>query len=249
MFYVYEWYVIETGEIVYVGKGTGRRYKVKKRGKKFSEFLESVPCESRIVKFFEDESDAFDYEEQRITYLKKSGQCRYNLNSGGFGGQKAVWSAEKREMMSKFNPMKQSEQRDRMSKNNPMKNPDIAKKMAIKRGRPIVFNGVQYHSQVEAANKNRLCTHTILSALKRGCDTSGNPCYYLDEGPRNVEYNRYPFKKKVIIDGKLYDSVNEAAKSIDVWPETLIRCIKKNKKCKGLECRYDNQQLSQGNPN
>lgn len=30
MFYVYEWFIVETGEIFYVGKGTGKRYQVKK---------------------------------------------------------------------------------------------------------------------------------------------------------------------------------------------------------------------------
>ena len=29
MYYVYEWYNVDTGEILYVGKGTGNRYKVK----------------------------------------------------------------------------------------------------------------------------------------------------------------------------------------------------------------------------
>lgn len=30
MFYVYEWYIVDTGEIIYVGKGKGNRYKVRK---------------------------------------------------------------------------------------------------------------------------------------------------------------------------------------------------------------------------
>lgn len=33
MYYVYEWFVIETDEIFYVGKGTGRRFKVRKHNK------------------------------------------------------------------------------------------------------------------------------------------------------------------------------------------------------------------------
>ena len=39
MFYVYEWFVKESGEVFYVGKGTKNRYKVKKHNKFFNDFI------------------------------------------------------------------------------------------------------------------------------------------------------------------------------------------------------------------
>ena len=42
MFYVYEWFVKETGEVFYVGKGIKNRYKVKKHNKFFNDFIKIV---------------------------------------------------------------------------------------------------------------------------------------------------------------------------------------------------------------
>ena len=42
MFYVYEWYNVNTEEIFYVGKGCGNRYKqVSQRNYKFKEYYET----------------------------------------------------------------------------------------------------------------------------------------------------------------------------------------------------------------
>ena len=52
MFYVYEWYVKETDEIIYVGKGCGNRYKVRKHNKFFNEMIKRFDCESRAIELF-----------------------------------------------------------------------------------------------------------------------------------------------------------------------------------------------------
>ena len=46
MYYVYEWYVIDTNEIFYVGKGTRNRYKVRKHNKFFDDFIELSETDS-----------------------------------------------------------------------------------------------------------------------------------------------------------------------------------------------------------
>ena len=38
-FYVYEWYIVDTNEVIYVGKGTGNRYKQTNRNKMFNDFI------------------------------------------------------------------------------------------------------------------------------------------------------------------------------------------------------------------
>ena len=61
MFYVYEWYIKDTNEIFYVGKGIGKRYKVTKgRNSQFNKMLEKYDCDSRIIKWFKNEKDAFE---------------------------------------------------------------------------------------------------------------------------------------------------------------------------------------------
>jgi hypothetical protein len=106
MFYVYEWYIENNNEIFYVGKGSKNRYKVRKHNKFFNDFIKRFKCNSRIIKTFENEEDAFRYEFERITELKTIGQCVCNIHGGGFGGTVDSWTEEKRERYSKYNVMK-----------------------------------------------------------------------------------------------------------------------------------------------
>ena len=110
MFYVYEWYIKETGEIIYVGKGCKNRYKVRKHNRLFNEMIKRYDCESRIVKRFDSEKEAFEYEFERVFQLKCIGQCVCNINKGGAGGVTNWWTDEKREQYSKNNVMKSKEQ-------------------------------------------------------------------------------------------------------------------------------------------
>ena len=57
MFYVYEWFVLSTGEIFYVGKGCRGRYKSKRnRNRLFNFYIDKFECGSRIIKRFESEA-------------------------------------------------------------------------------------------------------------------------------------------------------------------------------------------------
>ena len=140
MFYVYEWFIIETGEIIYVGKGCNRRYKVTKHNKFFNDMIKRYKCESRIIKTFDIEKEAFDYEFQRILELKNIGQCVCNIYNGGFGGTTNWWTDELQEKYSKNNIMKTNKYRERMKINNPMSNPDIAEKTNGKKRRKVIID-------------------------------------------------------------------------------------------------------------
>ena len=100
MFYVYEWFNVNSGEVIYVGKGTKRRYKVRKHNKLFNELISKVPCDSRIIAEFPSEEEAFLYEQERIAFLKSKGECECNIYKGGFGGSVADWSDDKRKQYS-----------------------------------------------------------------------------------------------------------------------------------------------------
>ena len=111
MFYVYEWFIKATGEIFYVGKKKKKRYLVKKRNYIFNAILENEECDVRIIKTFEDESESFKYEEQRIQELWARGQAKANLHFGGNGGVSSAWTDEMKEKMSRENPMKDERQK------------------------------------------------------------------------------------------------------------------------------------------
>lgn len=251
MFYVYEWFIKSTGEIFYVGKGTGRRYKVRKHNKFFNDMIARCECDSRIIKEFEFEEDAFHYENERITYLKSIGQCVCNIYAGGTGGTVSWWTAERRNEYSKRNVMKSESQRKRMSENNPMKNKAVALKHGAKQKRKVVINGVVYDGLKDAAKSIGVCDYSILTWCKRGYDTNGNPCRYYDEPQKKYSalkktHPKVTTPKPIIVDGIRYETVKDAADSIGVWSESIIRAIKENRPCKGHECRYDNQQPSCG---
>lgn len=243
MFYVYEWYNTQTNEIFYVGKGTNRRYKVRKHNRLFNEFIKRFPCESRIVAEFENEKDAFSYEYRHIQELQGEGQCVCNLKIGGSGGSVEGWTTEKRMKYSKNNVMKSETQRVRMSQNNPMKNTEVARKVAEQVIRAVFINGTYYPSVKEAANKLGVWDISVSRWCKRGYNTTGEPCRYADEEQKEY-YFQHSSSKAVWVDNMKYPSVKEAAKSLGVWSETIIRSIKANKLCKGHKCRYDNQQPS-----
>lgn len=247
MFYVYEWFVIETGEIFYVGKGTGRRFKVRKHNKFFNEFIKRNNCESRIVKTFEKEADAFAYEYDRVSELKNIGQCVCNINDGGFGGSTSWWNDEIREKYSKTNVMKSSEQRKRMSKNNPMKNADVAKRVRYAHRRKICIGDRVYSGLIEAANEYGVSPNTIHDWAKRGYSVDLLPCYYYgNEKPEVKIRSHNTTGKKIYVDDVLFQSIKEAAKYVGVGRSTLIAALNSNQLCKGHVCKYGNQQPRQG---
>lgn len=181
MFYVYEWYVVETGEVFYVGKGCGSRYKVRKHNRFFNDFIKRYDCESRIVKRFENEQEAFEYEHERITALKSIGQCVCNIYNGGCGGTTNWWTEERRQEYSRKNVMKSEEQRKRMSKKNPMKNSAVAEKTNSQKRKMVQIGNVIFRSVKEAAAYHNVTDGTIKYWADRGYTRDKTPCAYIEK--------------------------------------------------------------------
>ena len=248
MYYVYEWFVVETNEVIYVGKGSGRRYKVRRHNRFFDDFIRRVPCSSRIVKTFDDEKSAFDYEFRRVCELKALGQCVCNIIFGGTGGTTSWWTDARRNEYSENNVMKSKHQRDRMRNKNPMKNPDIAKMVNAKNKKRICIGSKEYDSLISAAKEFNVGSTAVNYWLRRGYAPNREPCYYYgDPIPKVILNKGSKAGKPVIVDGVKYDTVKDAARYIGTDPSILIKSIKAGKECKGHVCRYDNQQPSRGN--
>jgi hypothetical protein len=70
----------------------------------------------------------------------------------------------------------------------------------------------------------------------------------LGEKPQNIVLKSHiTTAKPVIIDKKYFPTIKEGAKYINVAPENLIKALKNQRKCKGHECKYANQQPSHEN--
>lgn len=84
-YYVYEWYIEDTNEIFYVGKGTGNRVtSMKNRNSYFKNIRKKYKCNYRILKYFRNENDAYNYELKRGLELKEIGQAKACYVLGNF---------------------------------------------------------------------------------------------------------------------------------------------------------------------
>ena len=88
-YYVYEWYNEETGDVFYVGKGHGDRYKQKsktKRNRFFMRYINKYRCASRIIIDNLTEEEAYEKEREIISQYKLSGIQLVNFDEGGRRG-------------------------------------------------------------------------------------------------------------------------------------------------------------------
>ncbi len=241
MYYVYEWYIVETGEVIYVGKGTRLRYKVRKHNQFFNEMIRRYNCDSRIVKEFESESDAFEYEYERVRELKAVNQCVCNIYDGGFGGSTKWWTDELRKEYSAKNVMKSVSQRERMSQKNPMKNPETAERVNSRKRRPVIINGVEYRSVKEAQEKYNTSSEVIQMWCKKGCNPQGELCRYKDSEqviPPTGRYNKGGCRA-MTYKGVKYESPIDLAREIGINNSTILGWLKRGFDPQGNPCRYD----------
>ena len=85
-FYVYEWYITSTGEVFYVGKGTGKRWKtLSNRNKFFQCMYRTHDCEVRKIYENLTEKEAFEKEIETIKYYKEN--TKYRLTNQTDGGE------------------------------------------------------------------------------------------------------------------------------------------------------------------
>ena len=83
-YYVYEWYIVETNEVFYIGKGTGRRCYSTNRNKMFKDFYSTHNCNVRKVRENLTEAEAFMLEHFLIVYYIEETDYRItNQNTGG----------------------------------------------------------------------------------------------------------------------------------------------------------------------
>lgn len=242
-FYVYEWYNTKTNEVFYVGKGCRDRYKqIRKRNKFFLEYYQNNKVDVRIVKYFDDEKEAFEYEQKLTEDYRKKGECACNLIDGGYGGYSSIWNDSAREYYSKYNIMKRPEQRERMSKNNPMKNPEIAKKVSLLNGRKVQIGDKIFLTIKSAAKEYHKSPSTISNWCNKGENPDGLKCFFL-KGEEEKGHSSKP--KSVVLDGKHYTSISKAAQAINCNPAILARHLKKGKGVyEGHTIEYANQQPS-----
>lgn len=242
MYYVYEWYNVDTYEVIYVGKGTGLRYKVRKHNKLFNEMIKRFPCESRIVKEFENEKEAFEYEYEYIKEKKAKGQCVCNIYDGGMGGTTSWWTDELREKYSQNNVMKSEKQRKRMKVQNPMKDKAVAMKNGCSHWRSVIIGDNGYASVKAAMIAYNTSFETIQNWCRKGINPYGEKCRYEDE--EQVEYTDKRYNKgasRVVVYKDIrYECIKDFANEIGIGERTASEWLKRGFNPDGIPCRYEN---------
>lgn len=238
MFYIYEWFNINTNEVFYVGKGIYNRYKVKKRNRLFNEYIKKNNCNVRIIERFENELMCFQREEELIREYKKNGQCQCNLNFGGNGGVKTYWTKEMKEKMSKENPMKSKEQRQRMSNNNPMKNPEIAKKVGLKHRKKYIINNRVFIGLDEIAKYYNVSYSLVCYWTKIGKTNTGDEIKKIKD--EKLIYDVRKEKCYIIFRNKKFNSIRELSEKENIPYKTIENWLKKGFSSKGEYIRYSN---------
>lgn len=81
-YYVYIWFLVDSNDVFYVGKGSGNRVtSMKDRNRHFRNIRKKCKCDYKIVEYFDDEDEAYDYEMKLGMEYKSKGQawCCYVL--------------------------------------------------------------------------------------------------------------------------------------------------------------------------
>ena len=138
-YYVYIWYIVDTNEVFYVGKGKGRRYKqTSNRNKFFTNMYESHNCD--VKKIYENltESEAFQKERETVKWYKENTNFRLtNQTEGGEGSSGWNPPQEYRDKQSKIHreQWQDEEFREKMlairtDENGPYKSQEFREKIA-----------------------------------------------------------------------------------------------------------------------
>ena len=82
-FYVYEFYILETNHVFYVGKGRGNRInEISNRNKYFKNTYKKYKCGKRKIATSLTNQEALDLEAKLINEYKSKGECECNLTYG-----------------------------------------------------------------------------------------------------------------------------------------------------------------------
>ena len=109
-YYVYAWCIKGTDEVFYIGKGTGNRYRTRKRENSyFMKMVDSHDCYPKIIHDNLTEEEAFELEKQEIAHYRSiEGNRLTNILDGGdnpplvFGPKSEEQKKKMRESMKRF---------------------------------------------------------------------------------------------------------------------------------------------------
>ena len=215
-FYVYEWYIINTGEVFYVGKGTGNRYKrLIGRNYFFQCMYDTHDCNVRKIYENLTEQEAFEKEIEIIKYYKENTNYRLtNQTDGGEGTSGWKPSKEFRK--------KQSEIHKKQWKDDDFRN----MMLSIRQDENGVYKSEEFRNKI--------------SEIVKGENNPNYQNYWTDEQKENLrriqklnplyKNENNPNSKKIVCieTGEIFDCIKYALEKYEIKNEASISVALKN---------------------
>ena len=119
-YYVYEWFIVETGEVFYVGKGCNNRcYQTNRRNKMFNDFYNTHNTDVRKVFTNLTEQEAFNKEIELIKHYRNNTSFRLtNQTDGGDGAYTLKYKSDE-----ELKLIREKQRESMLGKHNGTKNP------------------------------------------------------------------------------------------------------------------------------
>ena len=206
-FYVYEWYIVETGEIFYVGKGSGNRAtSMKDRNAEFKRIRKTKECAYRIVREFDTDEAALAYEMEYGCKLKSLGQAQACHEFGGKG--KFVDETT----LAKMKPTQFRKRHEPWNKGNQMDDAYKARCRACKLG-------TKQSEETRCKRSEKLMNHPVSNDVRKRIAESRKKSISVIDIQTNTE--------------KIYDCIQSFAAECGVTQSALSRVVKSGKTYRG----------------
>lgn len=224
-YYVYVWYIVDTNEVFYVGKGKGDRYKnIYNRNKFFKNIYDTHICEPAIIYDNLSENEAFIKEIDMIKYYREN-YPNYRLTNQTDGGEgSSGWKAsEEFKLKQSITHKKQWEDsffREKMIKIRTDEN-GIYKSQEFRRKISSIVKGVNnpnYNNRWNDSQKNHLSKVRKELGLAKGSNNPNSKSILCVETGETFKYITLALDK--------YGVKNETSMS------TALNCMSKT--CAGL---------------
>lgn len=221
-FYVYGWFNNETGELIYVGKGNGKRLKqTSGRNDKFTKYVKKYKCTPQILWGGLDEETALEKEKDLIALFRKQGMAKCNFLDGGDTNPRLKGADNPRSR-----PIIQ------LSKKG-----EFIKRFACIDEASRLLNGVS-PPIIRSLKSSRYSAYGYRWIYESEYDQEKN--YYSPD----ISYGKKCILQFTITGEflKEWESIKEASKEMNCTNTAIIYCLKgKTKSCKGFIWKYKNE--------
>lgn len=260
LFYVYAHKKKTTGEIFYIGKGRGERYRSKSgRSNHWRNIVKKHGCEAEILGVFESEHDAYSFEVYAIKSYRDKGKKLCNIYPGG-DGRLAGWKHSD-EIKEKFRQAKlgkpqskEHAEKSRSARKGKRNSPEHIERTASFKRKPVInSDGEIFPSACAAATEiskrqKIYASQGNISMCARGLRNNAYGTtwsYNTDTVPAFIP-TKHQTKKIQCSNGIIFDSVREAQKWVKEWRgsashQPISDAARSGKKSYGYYWEYRNE--------